>query len=96
VKFLKRHTKAGLPVLRAYRVVLTCAATDEAVMRAVLLRGLIGLHLQEISARHEAEGLQLTATLACDDLGEAVELAVQRLAVEPGIIGLRWMPADDL
>lgn len=96
VKFLKRRTKAGLPVQRAYRVVLTCAATDEAAMRALLLRSLIGLHLQEISTRQEPDGLQLTATLACDDLGEAVELAVQRLAVEPGIIGLRWMPADDL
>ena len=96
VKFLKRHTSAGLPVQRAYRVVLTCAATDEAAMRALLLRSLIGLHLQEISTRQEPDGLQMTATLACDDLGEAVELAVQRLAVEPGIIGLRWMPADDL
>ena len=33
VKFLKRHTKAGVPVTRSYRVVLNCAGDKEAAMR---------------------------------------------------------------
>lgn len=96
VKWLKRHTKAGVPVTRAYRVVLTCAAEQEPAMRALLLRGLTGLHLQEISAQTVEGDLQIAATLSCDDLGEGVELAVQRIAAEPGIRSLRWMPADEI
>lgn len=96
VKWLKRHTKAGMPVTRAYRVVLTCAPEQESAMRALLLRGLTGLHLQEISAQNVEGDLQIAATLSCDDLGEGVEQAVQRIAAEPGIRSLRWMPADEI
>lgn len=96
VKWLKRHTRAGVPVVRHYRIVLQCATDQEAVMRGVLLRGLVGLHLQEIEANFEADSVQLVATIASDDLGEAVESAVQRLAAEPGVRSLRWMPADEV
>ena len=51
VKFLKRHTKAGVPIVRHYRVELICAPEMEAAMRALLLRGLAGLHLQEIASQ---------------------------------------------
>ena len=96
VKWLKRHTRAGVPVVRHYRIVLQCATDQEAAMRGVLLRGLVGLHLQEIEANFEADSVQLVATIASDDLGEAVESAVQRLAAEPGVRSLRWMPADEV
>jgi putative Mg2+ transporter-C (MgtC) family protein len=96
VKWLKRNTKAGVPVMRFHRVVLICAPDQETAMRGLLLRGLAGLRLQEVTA-HTADGaLHLSATLASDDLGEGVEQAVQRLAAEPGIQSLRWMPADEI
>ena len=65
-------------------------------MRRLLLRGLAGLHLQEITATSDEGALQLAATLISDDLGEAIEHAVQRIAAEPGIGSLRWMAVDDI
>ena len=41
-------------------------------------------------------GLNTAATLTSDDLAEAIEHAVQRIAAEPGIRSLRWMPVDDI
>ncbi len=96
VKWLKNNSKAGIPVVRHYRVVLSCAPEQEAVMRRLLLRGLAGLHLQEINATSDEGALQLAATLISDDLGEAIEHAVQRIAAEPGIGSLRWMAVDDI
>ena len=96
VKFLKRHTKAGVPIVRHYRVELICAPEMEAAMRAILLRGLAGLHLQEISSQTDDGALQLSATLISDDLGDAIEQAVLRMAAQPGMRSLRWMPVDDV
>lgn len=96
VKWLKRRTKAGVPVSRQYRIVLGCAPEQESAMRALLLRGLVGLHLQEITAQTDESGMQIAATVTCEDLGEGVELAVQRIAAEPGIRSLRWMAADEI
>lgn len=98
VKWMKRNTKAGVPLTRAYRVVLTCLPNEEAAMRAQLLRMLTlgGLHISEISGQ-TAEG---TVTLAVTVSGEGIsdqilEQAVQRMAAEPGLMRLRWEPMDD-
>ena len=99
VKFLKRHTKAGVPVTRSYRVLLACAAEDEASMRALLLRGLAvgGLHLQEISLRTQDDSIEIAALVGGEDGPEhAVEQAVQRLAAETGVVRVRWMAADEV
>lgn len=99
VKWLKRHTKAGVPVVRSYRVVLGCAPEVEAAMRALIVRslGLGGLHIQEIAVQTAADGLELSALVSGEDMPDlAVEQAVQRMAVEPGLRRIRWMAADDL
>lgn len=99
VKFLKRHTKAGVPVTRSYRVVLNCAADQEAAMRGLLLRCLTlgGLHLQEIAAQSLDAGLEISALVGGDDApDQAVEQAVQRMAAETGVQRVRWMPADEI
>ncbi|OYU39069.1 MAG: hypothetical protein CFE33_11575 [Pseudorhodobacter sp. PARRP1] len=99
VKFLKRHTKAGVPMTRSYRVLLGCAAEDEASMRALLLRGLAvgGLHLQEISLQAVENGVEISALVGGEDAPEhAVEQAVQRLGAETGVSRVRWMAADEV
>ena len=99
VKFLKRHTKAGVPVTRSYRVMLTCAGDKEASMRALLLRCLTlgGLHLQEIVVKNQDDGLEITALVGGEDAPElAVEQAVQRMAAETGVGRVRWMAADEI
>jgi len=98
VKFLKRHTKAGVPVTRSYRVVLHCAGETEAAMRALLLRSLSlgGLHLQEIVVKNQEDGLEISALVGGEDAPDlAVEQAVQRMAAETGVARVRWMAADE-
>lgn len=99
VKFLKKHTKAGLPIARAFRTDLTCAAADEAAMRALILRHLPlhGLHLSELSATLAEGEVTLSAVAHGDGVTDvAIEQAIARLGAEPGIRRLRWMPADEV
>ncbi len=95
VKWLKKKTKAGVPVTRAFRVVLTGQAEDEAALRALILRTLTigGLHLSEVAAGKAGagEGIDLSATVTGEGVtDEMLELAVQRLAAEPGLLRVRW------
>lgn len=98
VKWLKKKTRAGVPVLRAYRVLVTCRAEVEGDVRALILRvlGIGGLKISEVSARTGEDGLELSATVSGEGVPEeAIELAVQRLAAEPGLVKVRWETLDD-
>ncbi len=99
VKFLKRHTKAGVPISRSFCVELTCSLAEEAAMRALILRHLPvnGLHLAEISA-HPGDGVvTLSAVVNGDGIGDTViEQAIAPLAAQPGIQRLRWMAVDEV
>ena len=100
VKWLKRHTRAGVPMLRGYRVVVTVAEAEEAQARSLMLRtlSLAGLHLSEIgfAPGEGGRGLDLSATVTAEGVGEAaLEQAVQRLAAEPGLMRVRWHALDE-
>ncbi|HCY98593.1 MAG: hypothetical protein A3D16_23540 [Rhodobacterales bacterium RIFCSPHIGHO2_02_FULL_62_130] len=98
VKWMKRNTKAGVPLTRAYRVVLTCLPNEEAAMRAQLLRMLTlgGLHISEISGQTAEGTVALAVTVSGEGISDQIlEQAVQRMAAEPGLMRLRWEPMDD-
>ena len=99
VKLLKRYTRAGVPVLKAYRVQVSVDPAQEAGVRSLMLRTLSlgGLHISEIGvAGGEAGQLELSATVTAEAVGEvALEQAVQRLAAEPGLIRVRWEGLED-
>lgn len=98
VKWMKRNTKAGVPLTRAYRVVLTCLPNEEAAMRAQLLRMLTlgGLHISEISGQTAEGTVALAVTVSGEGISDQIlEQAVQRMATEPGLMRLRWEPMDD-
>ena len=98
VKFMKKHTKAGVPITRAFRVDLTCAAADEAAMRALILRHLPlhGLHLSELSAATGEDGVTLGAVVHGEGATDsAMEQAIARLGAEPGIRRLRWVAIEE-
>jgi putative Mg2+ transporter-C (MgtC) family protein len=101
VKWIKRRTLAGQPVLRHFRVSVTCDLTREAELRAFLLRtfALAGLHLTEITARPAADGSLLD--IVADVAGEsatplALDQALARLAAEPGLARVRWEPVEEV
>lgn len=98
VKFMKKHTKAGVPITRAFRVDLTCAAADEAAMRALILRHLPlhGLHLSELSAATGEDGVTLGAVVHGEGATDsAMEQAIAPLGAEPGIRRLRWVAIEE-
>lgn len=100
VKLLKRYTRAGVPVIRAYRVQIAVDAAQEAGVRSLMLRTLSlgGLHISEIGVTmgEDGRGVDLSATVTAEEVGEAaLEQAVQRLAAEPGLMRVRWESLDD-
>ena len=100
VKFLKRHTRAGVPLSRGYRVIITIPEAMEGPTRSLMLRTLTlgGLHLSEISTTpgEDGRGMELSATVTAEGVGEAgLEQAVQRLAAEPGLMRVRWQSLDE-
>ncbi len=99
VKLLKRYTRAGVPVMKAYRVQVSVDPAQEVGVRSLMLRTLSlgGLHLSEIGvAAGEAGQLDLSATVTAETVGEvALEQAVQRLAAEPGLMRVRWEALED-
>jgi putative Mg2+ transporter-C (MgtC) family protein len=100
VKWLKRTTRAGVPVLRQFRVMVRCPTAREAEVRALMIRtlGMGGLHLSEIERTvAEAAGeIELVATLSGEGLAEALlEQAVTLLASEPGLARVRWELLED-
>ncbi|HMS94520.1 MAG TPA: MgtC/SapB family protein [Tabrizicola sp.] len=100
VKFLKRHTRAGVPLSRGYRVIVTVPEALEGGTRSLMLRTLTlgGLHLSEIGTApgEEGRGMDLSATVTAEGVGEAaLEQAVQRLAAEPGLIRVRWQSLEE-
>ncbi len=98
VRWLKRHTKAGVPIMRSYRVILTCALAEEAAMRGLILRVLTigGLHISEIAAQPGEDGLELSAVVSAEGMTEQMlDQAVQRMAAEPGLRRVRWLAIDD-
>lgn len=99
VKFLKRHTKAGVPIIRSYKVVLTATAVDEPALRALILRilPLNGLRITELAAQSVDGGVELCATVTGEGTSDqTVEQAVAHLGADPLIRRLRWLAADEV
>ncbi len=98
VKLLKKYTAAGVPISRSYRVALTCLPSEEAAMRGLILRTLTigGLHLSEITAQAGEGMVEILTTVTGEGMtDQMLEQAVQRMAAEPGLMKLRWMPVED-
>jgi putative Mg2+ transporter-C (MgtC) family protein len=100
VKWIKRHTMAGRPVLRHFQVTVACEPSREAEVRALLLRtfAVAGLHLTEIAARPSIEGGTLDITAAVTGEGATpvtIDQALARLAAEPGLARVSWQVLED-
>jgi putative Mg2+ transporter-C (MgtC) family protein len=99
VKWIKRKTRAGVPLSRAWRISVTCSPAQEAEIRGLLLRtlGLQGLHLSEVSAAITETGqVDLSATITGEGLADKeLEQAAARLAAEPGLSRVRWQVLDE-
>ena len=98
VRLLKRHTTAGSPVQKTWRVTLGCAPEAEGPVRALILRtfSLSGLELVEIESRRSETGIELSAAAHGEGITDAVlSQTLQRLAVEPQVQRMTWEAAEE-
>ncbi len=98
VKILKKYTAAGMPITRNWRIVLSAPASDEAVIRALVLKVLAesGLHLSELNVATNEGKLELSAVAGgIARTEEMLEQAARRLAAQPGVLSLRWEAMED-
>jgi putative Mg2+ transporter-C (MgtC) family protein len=100
VKWLKRKTNAGVPILRTFRIDITCLPADEAATRSLILRTLAlgGLHIMEIEAKPTDAGdaVELIVTVNGEGMvDQLLEQSAARLAAEPGLRRIRWHLQDE-
>lgn len=100
VKWLKRTTNAGIPVLRHFQITITTRAESEGHARAILLRTLQVSGLKVIQLVARADEKAGTVGLAAVVEGEAatdtiIEHAVATLAADPKLASILWESAED-
>ncbi len=98
VKFLKKKTNAGLPILRRYRFCVTCTPTQEPDVRGMLLRvlSMAGLQLEQIARDAAGEHIILSATVTAEGITDAeLHQTAARIAAEPGLALVRWESVED-
>lgn len=93
VKWLKRRTRAGMPLVAESRVTLTCAKSDEAAARRLVLKALMHEGVQvagmETDAQDDRVELSLSVTIA-ELSGLSIETLVTPLMLDPIVQGLDW------
>lgn len=99
VKFLKRKTNAGVPIMRTFRVDVTCQPAAEAETRSLILRTLAvgGLHIIEIEAKPADDNtIEICALINGEGMvDQLIEQSAARLAAEPGLRRVRWHLQDE-
>ena len=100
VKWLKKKTRAGLPILRHYAVTVTGAASTGGALRALILRtlGIGGMHVTQIEMKlaENGETVTLVAQVSAEGMADLLlEQAAARIAAEPGLRHVAWHPADE-
>ena len=99
VKFLKRKTNAGVPMMRTFCIVVTCLAASEGDTRSLILRTLAvgGLHIIEIAAKPVDEStVEISAVINGEGMvDQIIEQSAARLAAEPGLRRVRWHLQDE-
>ncbi len=98
VKFLKKKTSAGAPMLRRYRFCVTCAPAQEPDVRAMMLRvlGLSGLQLEQISRDPAGDQIALAAIVIAEGTSDAeLQQTASHMAAEPGLALVRWEAVEE-
>ncbi len=100
VKFLKRKTNAGVPIMRTFRIDVTCLPQQEADTRSLVLRALAfgGLHVIGIDAKPADGGDTIELCVLVNGEGmvdQLMEQSAARIAAEPGLRRVRWHLQDE-
>ncbi len=100
VKWIKRTTNAGIPVLRNFQITVSARTDAEQHARALLLRTLqvSGMKVIQLVARadEQAGTIGLAVVVEAEAATDTViENAVATLAADPKMTSVRWESAED-
>ena len=95
VKWIKKKTNAGVPMRLEYRITLTCDATHEANVRALVLNCLSLPDFQINGIQKHAgempEVISLEISVTAEDLDDmAMNKAMSPIMIDPKVVSLGW------
>ncbi|CUH82185.1 magnesium transport protein MgtC [Tritonibacter multivorans] len=94
VKWVKRKTRAGLPMVQEYRILMTCRPSDEQAVRNSILAALSAspAHAQGFDVETSKEDeMRLDLTLAINDRSEeSINSVISPLLIDPAVLSLSW------
>jgi putative Mg2+ transporter-C (MgtC) family protein len=93
VKWLKRRTRAGMPLVTESRVTLTCAKADEAAARRLVLKALMqeAVQVSGLETDVSDDRVELSLNVSIAELsGLSIETLVSPLMLDPIVQGLSW------
>ena len=93
VKFIKRKTRAGQPLIMEYRVQVTCRPKHEAKVRQTLVQklSLPGLSLVAMDQADQDEELLFDMTVAVEDNSDGIlKTAIAPLMIDTNIRAVTW------
>jgi len=101
VKWIKRKTNAGAPVVRQFKLCVTGPSAQEVDLRGLVLRtlGMGALRLSEMQAEPVDGGgmVRLTALIMGEGLVDhAMEQALSHLAADPLVRQVTWQVLEDV
>jgi len=99
VKWLKKRTRAGMPLSQEYKIELTCAADEEAALRQAALKHLAQREVDILGFDREGGGTgpcKLDLTVAISDMAdETIEAIVAPLMLIPQVTKAKWDPVAE-
>lgn len=93
VKWLKRRTRAGMPLVTESQVTLTCSRSDEAAARRLVLKALMheGVQVSGMETETEDDRVELSLNVSIAELsGLTIDTLVSPLMLDPIVQGLDW------
>jgi putative Mg2+ transporter-C (MgtC) family protein len=94
VKWLKRTTRAGVPLTQEFRILVKCAADAQIEARASALQALAqnGVRIVGFQKGAEEEGIQTLEILVSteEQLEDVQHKIASPLILEPGILSVDW------
>lgn len=94
VKWVKRKTRAGLPVMQEYRIFMTCRPSDEQAMRNSILAALSATSAHALgfdTVATSPEEMRLELTVAINDRAEdSINSVISPLLIDRAVLNLTW------
>lgn len=99
VKWVKRKTRAGLPMVQEYRIFMTCRPSDEQALRNSILAALTATtaHALGLDAEtNNADEMRLELTVAINDRSEdTINAVISPLLIDRAVLSLSWEAGAD-